>query len=79
MADLKLTDVEKTYGGSVNVLNNTATCIGEKSGEQRTIKVEDVAEKVEPAQNDRVLVFQGTLVGSEGDLVCIEPIHTWPD
>lgn len=22
MADLKLTDVEKTYGGSVNVLNN---------------------------------------------------------
>ncbi|GMH66254.1 hypothetical protein TrRE_jg785, partial [Triparma retinervis] len=56
----------------VNALNNTARCVGSVTGAERVVRVDEVKGKVDPGTNDRVLVFQGALVGSEGDLVCID-------
>ena len=70
---VKLQGKEESYVlVGVNTLTNTARAVGEETGLEKVVRVDEVVERTEPITNDRVLVFQGAMTGSEGDLVCID-------
>ena len=66
-------DNQETYVlEGVNAAGGTGTGIPIGGGDNRQLTFAACSGRVMPDANDKVLVFQGSEVGAEGSLVCID-------